>query len=124
MRFSCNMDLSKKHQCDPKYDVFQIDNEEGTISPGFNYRETRYNDDFNERDLIKRWGIRIIFVIDGEAGKFSMIAALVTIGAGLSFFASKLTTMHFFEKYFVSFLVATMVVINLSKVYNLGTNLI
>eukprot|EP00493_Phyllostaurus_siculus_P010998 UN11153 len=40
-----NMDLKTNHQCDPKYDVFQIDNEEGTISPGFNYREVRYNDD-------------------------------------------------------------------------------
>jgi len=86
-KFSCNMDLKTNHQCDPKYDVFQIDNEEGTISPGFNYRDVRYNDDFDERDLIKRWGIRIIFVIDGEAGKFNMIASLLTIGAGLSFFA-------------------------------------
>jgi len=86
-KFTCNLDKSEDDQCDPEFEVFRIDNAEGTISPGFNYREVRYDHDFDERDLIKRWGIRIIFVIDGEAGKFDWIATAITIGAGLGFFA-------------------------------------
>jgi len=85
-KFECNLDKSKNDQCEPEYTAHRIDNVEGTISPGFNYRSVYYSDEFGSRDLWKKYGVRIIFVIDGHGGKFDWIQTAVTIGAGIGFF--------------------------------------
>lgn len=86
-KFSCNLDKAHGEQCDPEYKASRIDNVAGTISPGFNFRTTTYNGEMEERILMKRWGIRIIFALDGHAGKFDIWATLLTFGAGIGFFS-------------------------------------
>jgi len=85
--FDCNLDKKDEaDQCNPVYKAHRIDDVSGTISPGFNFRSVAYNGQMEERLLMKRWGIRIIFTIDGEAGKFDVFAMLLTLGAGVGFF--------------------------------------
>ena len=52
-----------------------------------------YNNELVLRNLVKRYGIRIIYSIDGQAGKFDFASLTITLGAGLGFFGSNV----FFE---------------------------
>jgi hypothetical protein len=59
-------------------------------SIGFNFRYANYyylpsGDGFSEfRDLYKVYGIRFIFLVTGQAGKFDIVPLLINIGSGLA----------------------------------------
>jgi len=76
--YNCDED-SEVDNCHPEWDFSQID--EGT---GFNYRTATYvGIDQKQRILKKLYGVRVVVVLYGKAGKFYIVNLLVALGAGL-----------------------------------------
>ena len=90
--WNCNLDHAES-KCNPKYTMKRIDDTPNTISVGYNFRNVVYNPTQTNRVLKKLYGIRIVFIVEGKAGKFSWIEFSVTLGAGLAYLgvASMLT---------------------------------
>eukprot|EP01084_Bolivina_argentea_P253414 425654_1 len=82
--WDCNLD-DDLNQCNPKYRMNRIDNEPNTISTGYNFRSVQYDTDQQYRFLQKLYGIRVIFICEGRAGKFDWATLTVTFGAGLAY---------------------------------------
>lgn len=89
INWDCNFDLSAK-KCNPKFNFRRIDNPHSSFSPGYNFRYTKEylaptdNGTFvYTRDLYKVYGLRIIFLLSGQAGKFDVVPLLINLGAGL-----------------------------------------
>lgn len=75
--FDCK--ASDTDACKPTWEFSRID--EGD---GFNFRTASYiNTDETKRDMKKLYGIRVVVAIYGQAGRFSIVALLVALGAGL-----------------------------------------
>uniref|UniRef100_A0A7S3YSM7 Purinergic receptor n=1 Tax=Lotharella globosa TaxID=91324 RepID=A0A7S3YSM7_9EUKA len=83
--FHYDCDLDDKDECEPTVKISRVD-KPGSASYGFNYRETEYvhSTDSNavERNIVKRYGLRLIFTFSGQAGRFDFVQLLVTLGAG------------------------------------------
>ena len=80
----CDLDRDIS-ECQPKYDFQRIDGMPNTITSGFNYRTITYDITKTRRLLEKLHGLRAIFIIEGQGGKFSLVALSVTFGAGLGY---------------------------------------
>mmetsp|Transcript_38665 Transcript_38665/g.61717 ORF Transcript_38665/g.61717 Transcript_38665/m.61717 type:complete len:392 (+) Transcript_38665:19-1194(+) len=81
-----NCDLDKgEDECNPEWSFSRIDGKKNTISRGFNFRTVSYDTSETTRYLRKYYGIRTIFIVEGEARKFSVFALTVTFGAGLAY---------------------------------------
>ena len=61
------------------------DDTPNTVSVGYNFRTVDYNPTQEYRVLKKLYGIRVIFIVDGRAGKFDWVVLSVTLGAGLAY---------------------------------------
>jgi len=82
--WNCNLDRSED-RCNPEWDFKRIDDASHSISSGFNFRTVTYDTAEGSRSLSKLYGIRFLFLIEGTAGKFSVVALTVTLGAGLAY---------------------------------------
>jgi len=91
--YNCNLDNGVKHCEDhPKFSFQRIDDVIGTVSPGYNFRTTTYEDysvilQTNAtiaRILTKRMGLRFLFVLEAQAGKFDLSTLTITFGSGLA----------------------------------------
>eukprot|EP00730_Choanoeca_flexa_P002508 TRINITY_DN11075_c0_g1_i4.p2 TRINITY_DN11075_c0_g1~~TRINITY_DN11075_c0_g1_i4.p2 ORF type:complete len:445 (+),score=92.90 TRINITY_DN11075_c0_g1_i4:2855-4189(+) len=86
IRYDCNLDRNTE-TCDPEYSFTRIDRKDDPLSPGYNFRFARYaiapNFDQVTRDLYKVYGLRFVFVVSGDAGRFNMVPLLVAFGSGL-----------------------------------------
>lgn len=82
--WDCNLDHSPS-KCNPTYTFKRIDAEADSISYGYNFRAVDYNVFGTYRMLRKLYGVRAVFLTEGEAGKFSFAALTVTFGAGLAY---------------------------------------
>jgi len=91
--YDCNLDIGVKHCEDhPRFSFLRIDDVKGTVSPGYNFRTTEYQDNTYlpntnssvARIVNKRMGLRILFVLDAQAGKFDLSTLTITIGSGLA----------------------------------------
>jgi len=73
--------------CQPVFTFSRIDDPNSNFSTGFNfrmaYKTTNGASNVETRELYKFMGIRIIFNLYGNAGKFNIIPLLLTIGAGV-----------------------------------------
>jgi len=91
--WDCDLDFDME-KCNPKITFIRVDDEAvESFSVGYNFRyanhyylpDSNSPGDFVEyRDLIKVFGIRFIFLINGRAGKFNIVPLIINIGAGLA----------------------------------------
>mmetsp|Transcript_13009 Transcript_13009/g.31869 ORF Transcript_13009/g.31869 Transcript_13009/m.31869 type:complete len:359 (-) Transcript_13009:264-1340(-) len=77
-KYDCDEDTDISH-CFPTWSFSRID--EGD---GFNFRSARYiNTNSTERILRKMYGVRVVIVLFGKAGRFYIVNLLTVLGAGL-----------------------------------------
>ncbi|GAU96409.1 hypothetical protein RvY_07861 [Ramazzottius varieornatus] len=85
IHWDCDLDLSVE-LCLPNYHFRRLDNEKDKIAKGWNFRHAYYYQDMHgnmRRDLIKSWGIRFVFNVQGVAGKFSAVNFWMNLGSGI-----------------------------------------
>jgi len=83
--WTCNFDRDP-NACQPNYKFVRIDDPESN-SKGYNYRYAYYQIDASGRkmrDLYKLFGIRFIFLVSGNGGKFDIGVLLLNLGSGLA----------------------------------------
>jgi len=82
--YDCNLDIGVKHCEDhPRFSFLRIDDEKETTE----YQANTYLPNTNSsvaRIVNKRMGLRILFVLEAQAGKFDLYTLTITIGSGLS----------------------------------------
>ncbi|XP_011615583.1 P2X purinoceptor 5 isoform X2 [Takifugu rubripes] len=87
IEWNCDLDKDSS-QCNPEYSFTRLDmNLNHSVTSGYNFRFTRYYKDQNGqtyRTLYKVYGIRFDIMINGQAGKFSIVPTLIAIGSGLA----------------------------------------
>ncbi|XP_006167686.1 P2X purinoceptor 5, partial [Tupaia chinensis] len=84
-----NCDLDKAASvCTPQYSFSRLDNRMvKSVSSGYNFRFAKYYRDaagVEFRTLIKAYGIRFDVIVNGKAGKFSIIPTIINVGSGLA----------------------------------------
>lgn len=83
--YDCDVN-GKDPQCAPVVSTIGLTTE-SSISSGFNYRyaDVTTVSGVETRDLTKIYGVNIVVALYGKAGRFSVVALSVTLGAGLAF---------------------------------------
>jgi P2X purinoceptor 4 len=89
--------------------IYSLDDPKQTFSVGYNYRYANYyhqldpdsNTQIEYRDLYKVYGIRIVFISNGEGRRFDIVPLLVNIGSGLGLLAFATLISDFVILYFV-----------------------
>ncbi|ODN02953.1 P2X purinoceptor 4 [Orchesella cincta] len=81
--WNCDLDFSFMEYCRPKYSFERMDSPEALISPGWNFRTAEYHEE-NRRTLFKRYGIKFLVKVSGQAGKFNLVPLLINLGSGLA----------------------------------------
>ena len=86
VQWNCDFDYDER-ECDPDYKWYRLDGSDDTITHGYNFRTAIYdfNGEYDERTLRKFHGIRIIFVVSGQGGKFDILTLTITLGAGIAY---------------------------------------
>ncbi|XP_077532980.1 P2X purinoceptor 4-like isoform X1 [Haemaphysalis longicornis] len=79
--WECDLDYDLKH-CLPQYSFLRLDDPEATIAEGVNFRYSKQHNE-TSRTLIKAYGINFVVLVQGRAGKTSLIPIAVTLGSGL-----------------------------------------
>ncbi|KAM7310631.1 P2X purinoceptor 4 [Ixodes scapularis] len=79
--WDCNLDFCLE-ACVPKYSFVRLDDPNVALSKGWNFR---YPKNYNEsmRTLVKAYGITFVILVQGQAGKASLIPVAVNLGSGL-----------------------------------------
>ncbi|KAM9441381.1 P2X purinoceptor 5 isoform 2-T2 [Clarias gariepinus] len=86
IEWNCNLDKDTSY-CNPEYRFTRLDNSNGSNISGYNFRFARYYrdpDGKTYRSLFKVFGIRFDIMVNGEAGKFSIVPTAVNIGSGVA----------------------------------------
>ncbi|XP_034883394.1 P2X purinoceptor 5 isoform X3 [Mirounga leonina] len=88
IEWDCDLDKAPS-ECNPHYSFSRLDNtfSENSISSGYNFRFAKYYRDaagVEFRTLMKAYGIRFDVMVNGKAGKFSLIPTVVNIGSGVA----------------------------------------
>ncbi|KAI5089237.1 P2X purinoceptor 5 [Silurus meridionalis] len=84
--WTCDLDKDYS-KCIPKYSFTRLDKSEGSSISGYNFRFARYYKDATGktyRSLLKVFGIRFDIMVNGQAGKFSIVPTVVNIGSGVA----------------------------------------
>merc|ERR1712228_359636 len=83
--WDCNCD-EPESECSPEYEMRRIDDVPNIISSvGYHVVNVAYNPTQQYRVLRELFGIRVIFTVEGRAGKFHWVALLTTFGAGMAY---------------------------------------
>ncbi|OWA51555.1 P2X purinoceptor 4 [Hypsibius exemplaris] len=88
IEWNCNLDRDLE-ECLPRYTFKRLDSIHDKVAKGWNFRHTFYYYDANgksRRDLVKFWGIRFVFLVNGLAGKFSIVHFLMHVGSSIGLF--------------------------------------
>ncbi|XP_048044275.1 P2X purinoceptor 5 [Megalobrama amblycephala] len=89
IEWNCDLDKDES-QCNPEYSFTRLDSSENpqhSVTSGYNFRFARYYSDAEGqtyRNLFKVYGIRFDILVNGKAGKFSIIPTVINIGSGLA----------------------------------------
>ncbi|XP_073696296.1 P2X purinoceptor 5 [Garra rufa] len=89
IEWNCDLDKDES-QCIPKYSFTRLDSSktsQNSATLGYNFRFARYyNDAAGQpyRNLFKVYGIRFDILVNGKAGRFSIIPTVINIGSGLA----------------------------------------
>ena len=99
IHWNCNLDFSIDN-CNPQYQSRRLDQDNVSISPGYNFRKADYSYE-NEgkskyRYLYKLYGIKFSIVVSGIARQFDVYQLFITIGSGISYFAIATIVTDFF----------------------------
>ncbi|KGL77544.1 P2X purinoceptor 2, partial [Tinamus guttatus] len=83
--WDCNLDLPGT-ECRPRYSFRRLDAKAASAAPGYNYRFVK---DYSwkgtpRRVLIKAYGIRIDVMVQGQAGKFSLVPTAINVATALT----------------------------------------
>jgi len=84
--YNCNFDENKTCHPYPKFSWRREDKNKNSVSKGFNFRQTFYmlnNSQSTDRLLVKYYGIRIKFNVEGQGRKFDITALSKTLGSGI-----------------------------------------
>ncbi|XP_055343873.1 P2X purinoceptor 4-like isoform X2 [Paramacrobiotus metropolitanus] len=88
IEWKCDLDYDEEY-CRPKYSFKRLDDQHAKVSTGWNFRHPYYyydRDNVFRRDVVKFWGIRIVFDVHGKAGRFSIILMLIHVGSAMGLF--------------------------------------
>ncbi|XP_043846953.1 P2X purinoceptor 5 isoform X2 [Dromiciops gliroides] len=88
IEWDCDLDRAPS-ACNPQYSFSRLDNKfaEKSVSSGYNFRFAKYYQDANGvefRTLMKVYGIRFDVLVNGKAGRFSIIPAVINVGTGVA----------------------------------------
>ncbi|KAK7925690.1 hypothetical protein WMY93_008000 [Mugilogobius chulae] len=87
IEWKCDLDKDYS-QCNPQYSFTRLDiNMNNSVTSGYNFRYAKYFKDQNGetyRTLYKVYGIRFDIMINGQAGKFSIVPTIIAIGSGVA----------------------------------------
>ncbi|XP_037666567.1 P2X purinoceptor 5 isoform X2 [Choloepus didactylus] len=88
IEWDCDLDKAAS-ECNPHYSFSRLDNKfaEKSISSGYNFRFAKYYRDaagVEFRTLMKAYGIRFDVMVNGKAGKFSIIPTVINVGSGVA----------------------------------------
>nr|XP_020505614.1 P2X purinoceptor 5-like isoform X2 [Labrus bergylta] len=87
IEWDCDLDKDSSH-CNPEYSFTRLDmNLNTSVTSGYNFRYARYykhQSGESYRDLYKVFGIRFDIMINGKAGRFSIIPTIIAIGSGVA----------------------------------------
>ncbi|XP_062407919.1 P2X purinoceptor 5-like [Sardina pilchardus] len=83
--WNCDLDKGSSH-CQPRYTFTRLDvnSTVSSVTSGYNFRYSRHYknaDGQSYRTLFKVYGIRFDIMVNGKAGKFSIIPTLINIGS-------------------------------------------
>ncbi|OXB65860.1 hypothetical protein ASZ78_008554 [Callipepla squamata] len=83
--WDCDLDLPDT-ECNPRYSFRRLDPKGTSASPGYNYRFAKYYiwNGTCTRVLTKAYGIRVDVIVQGQAGKFSLIPTVITLATALT----------------------------------------
>ena len=98
---NCNLDWNLSY-CFPTYSFTRLDLQKALVSPGYNFRYSRYNsfDGKEKRDLFKAYGIRFEILTSGVGSKFSIVPLALNIGSGVGLLAMATLICDFVMLYF------------------------
>ncbi|OQV12380.1 P2X purinoceptor 4 [Hypsibius exemplaris] len=85
INWNCDLDYDVE-RCIPQYSFKRLDNHNDVLAKGWNFRQANYWHDVRgekKRDLIKLYGIRVVFSVKGRAGKFSAVMFAMNLGASV-----------------------------------------
>ncbi|XP_049714659.1 P2X purinoceptor 5 isoform X4 [Elephas maximus indicus] len=88
IEWDCDLDKGSS-ECNPHYSFNRLDSKFGekSISSGYNFRFAKYYRDTagaEFRTLMKAYGIRFDVMVNGKAGKFSIIPTVINVGSGVA----------------------------------------
>lgn len=88
IEWNCDLDKDES-ECNPEYSFTRLDsykNAQNSAISGYNFRFARYYDAGGQtyRNLFKVYGIRFDILVNGKAGRFSIIPTVISIGSGLA----------------------------------------
>ncbi|XP_031994811.1 P2X purinoceptor 5 isoform X1 [Hylobates moloch] len=87
IEWNCDLDKAAS-ECHPHYSFSRLDNKlSKSVSSGYNFRFARYYRDaagVEFRTLMKAYGIRFDVMVNGKAGKFSIIPTIINVGSGVA----------------------------------------
>uniref|UniRef100_A0A672SZJ4 P2X purinoceptor n=1 Tax=Sinocyclocheilus grahami TaxID=75366 RepID=A0A672SZJ4_SINGR len=89
IEWNCDLDKDES-QCNPEYSFTRLDsakNSQNSAISGYNFRFARYYNDAagqTYRNLFKVYGIHFDILVNGKAGRFSIIPTVISIGSGLA----------------------------------------
>ncbi|KAL4835253.1 hypothetical protein H8958_018104 [Nasalis larvatus] len=87
IEWNCDLDKTAS-ECHPHYSFSRLDNKlSKSASSGYNFRFARYYRDaagVEFRTLMKAYGIRFDVMVNGKAGKFSIIPTIINVGSGVA----------------------------------------
>ncbi|KAM8818307.1 P2X purinoceptor 5 isoform 1-T1 [Rhynchonycteris naso] len=107
IEWDCDLDKAPS-ECNPRYYFNRLDSRSpGTsVSSGYNFRFAKYYRDeagVEFRTLMKAYGIRFDVMVNGRAGKFSIIPTIINVGSGVALmgigsFLCDLVLIYFIKK--------------------------
>eukprot|EP01065_Artemidia_motanka_P024579 TRINITY_DN29432_c0_g1_i1.p1 TRINITY_DN29432_c0_g1~~TRINITY_DN29432_c0_g1_i1.p1 ORF type:complete len:397 (+),score=111.12 TRINITY_DN29432_c0_g1_i1:73-1263(+) len=87
--YLCNCDSAAHvYECQPDVEIYRVDDPQSNLSRGFNAREVVYIDDPDVPDasrVLRKWvGLLVQVIYTGRGGRFSVVALLTRLGAGMA----------------------------------------
>ncbi|XP_045149390.1 P2X purinoceptor 5 isoform X3 [Echinops telfairi] len=88
IEWNCDLDKAAS-ECNPHYSFSRLDskNAKESASSGYNFRFAKYYRDADGvefRTLMKVYGIRFDVMVNGKAGKFSIVPTVINIGSSMA----------------------------------------
>ena len=80
----CDFDSHSGSECVPAISFVRLDDPRSRLSSGMNFRTVQFlHDSLGTRELTKRYGVRILVLMEGVGGRFDLGALLTAVGAGI-----------------------------------------